>query len=131
MKISEYINKKTVSEIKFNFNDTDFEIFVKPLMAGSKNEMMSDVGVLININKKVTKAKKDKEEYELTAEEILASTRYRQKQAFHLMCDEKGKSEYESYEDMTSSIPADLLDEICVQIEKHLAPEKSEDIEGN
>ena len=131
MNLTDYINKKTVNKISFDFNDEKMDIWVKPLMADGKNDMLNSAGSLMNISKKAVKAKEDGIDSDLTPQEIKDLTTYRQKQTFYLLCDKTGKRLFPNYSVMLETLEASLLDEICAQIETYLTPEKSEDIEGN
>ena len=147
MNLQELIKKSAITKLTIEVNGNKCDIFVRPLMAGGKTELLKDVTKLLQLKKKIDlvkeaqdkakeKAKKggkvkEIKDYEPTGEEIAESAEYKMKQAFHVLCTQDGIREYPSYREMVNNVPNEVMDAICEAIDKHLLPEDSEAIEKN
>ena len=148
MNLQELIKKSTVTKLAIEVNGNKGDIFVRPLMAGAKTELLKEVTKLLQLKKKVDDVKKQQddakktakksgkkikeiEDYQPTGDEIAESAEYKMKQAFHLICKHDGSPEYTSYNVMVNNVPNEIMDAICEAIDKHLVPEDAEVIEKN
>jgi hypothetical protein len=131
MNLQELIKKSTVTKLAIEVNGNKGDIFVRPLMAGAKTELLKEVTVLLELKDKVDKAKKKNKQYHPTGEEIAQSSEYKMKQAYHLLCTSDGIAEYPSYREMVNNVPNEVMDAICEAIDNHLVPEDSGEIEKN
>ena len=135
MNLKDLINKKTITKLKIEYNEDTANIYVRPLVAGDKNELLKDISAIVSLKQKVDKAMESGVDFEPTGDDMAVTSTQRTRQAYFVMCTKDGKREYPSYQAMMNTIPADLMDVICEAIEKHLnkeAPHESADeIEKN
>jgi hypothetical protein len=131
MNLQDLIKKSSVTKLSIEVDGNKGDIYVRPLMAGGKTELLIDVTGLLQLKKKIDDAKEKGEEYEPTGEEIAKSAEYKMKQAFQLLCEHDGTASYPSYKEMVRNVPNNIMDAICEAIDAHLVPESAEEIEKN
>jgi len=148
MNLQELIKKSTVTKLTINVNGNEGDIFVRPLMAGDKIELLKTVTKLLQLKTKIDKVKEAQEkaieiskktgkklkiidDYQPSGDEIADSSEYKMIQAFYLVCKENGQREYTTYKEMSNSVPNEIMDAICAAIDEHLIPEDVDEIEGN